>query len=443
MAKAAEKPDVEIPDAEAVFLAETLLPDAAAAFPTPRKPVGYSLADADVVLDTNVLLLPYRAGPNSLQQIVAALTPLKNEGRLFIPGRVAREFTRLRPQKLGELLQAISDQASRVAAPDQHSYPLLRELDEYVALEKAVFALQTARKTFIDAVGALRTKILSWEGNDPVSVAYAELFSSSCVRDLKFDEPEILEELRRQMQHKIPPGYKDSGKTDGGVGDLLIWRTILDIARDRKKPLVFVTGEEKADWMHRSGGRGFLPRFELVDEYRRAADGAAFYIIQMSQLLELLQVESSTVEEIKKEEVRSRDLRHESVDCPYCEEIADVELGIRVGSSALPTCAACGERFHVHRGSDGVFTRQRGGPSRIEGTDVVEVECPYCDADVEVVIGRNPKDSAAPTCGSCSERFHAHRARDLSVFTRRRGNRTNSATDENHVPVAVASEAEG
>src|SRR5262249_48178151 len=69
----------------------------------------------------------------------------------------------------------------------------------------------------------------------------------------------IAKELEYRIVHKIPPGYKDASKDDRGVGDLLIWMTILEIGAERQKPLLFVTGEEKADWQHRSDNRGVLP----------------------------------------------------------------------------------------------------------------------------------------------------------------------------------------
>lgn len=426
-----EKPDLSGLSEEAVFLAEALLPDAASAFALQKKPVGTALQDADVVLDTNVLLLPYRTGASSLKQIVSALTTLRDGGRLFVPGRVAREFARLRPTKLGELLQALLDQSSRVVAPAEPTYPLLEDLAEYRALAEAVNRLETARKDYTRAVGSLRDKILSWEGTDPVNSAYSQLFTSPCIRDPAIDKSEILKELKRRVEHEIPPGYKDASKSDGGVGDLLIWLTILDLARERKKSLVFVTGEEKADWQHRTGGRGVVPRFELVDEYRRASEGEDLYIIQMSELLELLKVKDSTIAEIKQEEQRIRELIVENVECPNCDTIVDVELAQAIGSSALPRCKTCSTRFHVHRGGEGVFCHQMGrvGP-RVGGKDDVIVKCPYCSADVSVLIGRNYKDSVVRTCPTCSERFHVHRAQDATVFTRPWGAQTIEAAGD-------------
>ncbi|WP_156040610.1 PIN-like domain-containing protein [Chondromyces apiculatus] len=240
-----------------MFLVDTLLPDAGAAFSAPRLSVAEALPLADLVLDTNVLLLPYNTGTSSLHQIEAALTPIRDNGRLFVPGRVAREFTRLRPFKLTDLLHAISNQSNNIKIPDDLDYPLLRDLPEYQSLSTALKAFREARRTFLKAVTGLCDSIIAWDGNDPVSATYSRLFTQPCIRDPGFDKAEVLKDLRRRVEHKIPPGYKDADKSDGGVGDLLIWWTILDLAREHNRPLIFVTGDRKADWQHRSDKKGF------------------------------------------------------------------------------------------------------------------------------------------------------------------------------------------
>jgi hypothetical protein len=58
-----------------------------------------------------------------------------------------------------------------------------------------------------------------------------------------------LDDLRKEhvfrFANQIPPGYKDAGKADEGIGDYLIWETILEIGRTRKASVIFVTGGEK------------------------------------------------------------------------------------------------------------------------------------------------------------------------------------------------------
>ena len=167
------------------------------------------------------------------------------------------------------------------------SFPILEGVAEYERINEAIKKNAELRKTHSD----LLKRIRSWEWNDPVNTAYREVFTADTIVEPQFKREEILAELLKRQKLLIPPGYKDSAKEDLGIGDFLIWKTILEIGTKKKKDIIFVSGDEKADWQHRTGGVGFLPRYELVDEFRRASSGSSFYIIPLSHLLELLKVE--------------------------------------------------------------------------------------------------------------------------------------------------------
>ena len=51
---------------------------------------------------------------------------------------------------------------------------------------------------------------------------------------------------------------------------------------------MFVSGDNKADWWHKSDKKGIYPRFELVDEFREKTGGKSFHILSLSQLLSSL-----------------------------------------------------------------------------------------------------------------------------------------------------------
>ncbi|MBK7181195.1 MAG: hypothetical protein IPH82_29115 [Chloroflexi bacterium] len=116
--------------------------------------------------------------------------------------------------------------------------------------------------------------------------------------------------MQFRQTHKIPPGYKDAAKDDDGIGDLLIWHTILQVGKERNANVIFVSGEEKADWWHKSEGQVLYPRYELVDEFRRASDEKSFHITSFSQFLNLFGASESIVKEVREEEnqIRSEDL---------------------------------------------------------------------------------------------------------------------------------------
>ncbi|RIK40314.1 MAG: hypothetical protein DCC55_15410 [Chloroflexi bacterium] len=114
------------------------------------------------------------------------------------------------------------------------------------------------------AVQGVLSHIRNWTWNDPVSLLYADLFKGNVLLDLKPDREEIQKDLARRLLHSIPPGYKDGGKDDSGIGDLLIWQTILEAGRAHKKSMIFVSGDEKPDWFHRSEGQALYSILELI-----------------------------------------------------------------------------------------------------------------------------------------------------------------------------------
>jgi hypothetical protein len=405
------------------FLGSEVLPDIAATFGSQIRSIEDAIKDGDIVLDTNVLLLPYGAGANSLTQIVGVYKTLNKEGRLFIPAQVAREFIKNRPIKIADLYQGIADRLSRFAAPEALSYPILEGIDEFRALNVAVKKAADLKGEIGKANTALLKKIRSWEWNDPVSQAYKAEFPAKLIVEPTCDKQVTLDELRRRYELSIPPGYKDAAKEDSGIGDFLIWKTILLIGSKNKKDLIFVSGDEKSDWQHRAGGAGFLPRYELLDEFRRSSSGKALYIIPLSKLLELLKVEGESVKEIKQEERRILDANTVTVVCPHCDALVEWRLAEYFGSSAKPYCPMCNSMFHVHRTRSGVTVHkpnERVAQSREPGESTLEqVSCPQCKQGCEANLGINVNSTAWARCEKCSLSFPVHRRADGTVLVSR------------------------
>ncbi|CAE6938347.1 hypothetical protein R69608_05086 [Paraburkholderia nemoris] len=392
--------------------------------------------NADVVLDTNVLLLPYKAGTDSFSEIIAVFSRLKGEGRLFVPSQVAREFVKNRPTKIGEMFQGIFDQFSKLQIPAIPRYPLLEDIPQYKELLEVFDELTKVKARFRDATGSLTDAISEWDGSDPVSIAYQKVFDAHSIIQLPIEsdaqQQEILKEMQARYSAKIPPGYKDSSKDDGGVGDYIIWREILQLAEKKKRHLVFVSGEEKADWQHRAASRGFAPRYELLDEFRRKSEGKSFHIRQLSELLELCKADAGAVAEVRKEEQRVREATSETVTCPECETATACTLGEAVGSSAVVKCQNCLSRFHVNRTRNGVGVFAWGATGRgDESTGKNEtiiiskqeiVACPSCNSEIS---GRLPTFKNATRwlhCAACESDFPIHRMGDGGVYVSRAKN---------------------
>lgn len=290
-----------------IFIANSVYPDAESIFTARIKPLEDIKDDCFVVLDTNALLVPYTISPKSLEEIQKTYKNLVSKSRLIIPGQVAREFAKQRANKLSELFQQLNRKLSNLPQLQRGKYPLLENLSSYqdaIQLEREIDGqLRDYKKT----IGNVLQSIREWTWNDPVSSLYSKLFSKKdVVFDPETDTDKLEHELNRRKTHHLPPGYKDSGKGDKGIGDLLIWFTILEIGKQHNKSVIFVSGDEKADWRYQSEGQALYPRYELIDEYRRFSDGQSFHILSFSDLLNLYDVSKDVISEIREKEEQSR-----------------------------------------------------------------------------------------------------------------------------------------
>lgn len=92
----------------------------------------------------------------------------------------------------------------------------------------------------------------------------------------KFSEDElkkIYTEGKSRYEKKIPPGFADyDNKKNKGenslYGDLIIWKHLIEISRDKECDIIFVTDDRKKDWwdIHHGQTKGALP--ELYREFK-------------------------------------------------------------------------------------------------------------------------------------------------------------------------------
>ena len=101
-------------------------------------------------------------------------------------------------------------------------------------------------------------------------------------------EDKRLEQIKKEgevrYKDEVPPGFKDSSKTDP-YGDLIIWYEIMEYAEKQKKGIVFVTDDEKIDWVETTKGRKIGPRIELVKELHKVS-GQSFHLYNSPRFLE-------------------------------------------------------------------------------------------------------------------------------------------------------------
>jgi hypothetical protein len=283
------------------FLLEDLYPSASDLFSSSCIQ-DVSSGNSLVVLDTNTLLVPYGIKPDDLTALQAVYRALANADRLFIPARVAREFIKHRDGHLADLLKALNDQRSRMQIPEKRISPLLEGVPGYTELAAGHEALTEARAEYNRNLSLMMEKVRSWRGDDPVTLLYRSVFTSENVVELTDERRVLSDQWANRLKNKVPPGYKDSGKSDRGIGDFLIWSVLLKLGEEKGRDLIFVTGDEKADWFVRSNNEGIYPRPELVDEYRRRSGGRSLALLSLSGFLKEMQAGANLVDEVRSAE---------------------------------------------------------------------------------------------------------------------------------------------
>lgn len=285
-----------------IFILSKIFPNAAEIFATSSSNT-QSIKDSCIfVLDTNALALPYSTSSKSLVEIQTVYKKLVEEQRLIIPGQVAREFARVRPTKIKELYQQLNSKKANSHRKVGEKYQLLTGIDEYNSAIELEDKIQQLTKEYQNKLSGVMNHIKNWTWNDPISLVYQALFTSETIEDFLPPHDSFKEEMANRFTHGIPPGYDDKGKPDGGYGDLLIWYTIIEIAKKRGKDIIFVTGEEKNDWFYISESQILYPRFELVCEFKAKTNNKNISIIKLSEMIELFGISNSIIDELKVEE---------------------------------------------------------------------------------------------------------------------------------------------
>lgn len=134
-----------------------------------------------------------------------------------------------------------------------------------------------------------------------------------------------------RIERQIPPGFSDDDKADGGVGDFLIWRELLEIGKVQKRPIVFVTGDIKPDWWeyYDIKGKGKCerigPNTALASEMRQEA-GVLYHQVdpEAFQRFSKDELDVPTTDETL-EELR------ESIRDPYALRAVPFNAGVSAG----------------------------------------------------------------------------------------------------------------
>lgn len=267
------------------------------------------------VFDANILLNLYRYSDKNRKEFLNILED--NKDRVWLPNRVAEEY-------LNNRLTAIDKQESSYDTMISSISSLKKDLENSNQHPFVSSDMMTeVQNTFdmlcneLSANKEVHTKRIN---DDEIRDKLLEIFSQRVgLPYLNEKLEEIVIEGKLRYQAQIPPGYKDSKKSNSEdtlfercrpYGDLIVWLQIIDKAKETGKPIILITNDKKEDWWKIFKGKTIGPRPELIKEFKDDV-GNDFYMYQPDRFLELArenlneQVSDNLVEEIR--EIRRRD----------------------------------------------------------------------------------------------------------------------------------------
>jgi hypothetical protein len=250
-------------------------------------------------LDSNALLAPFQFGGRGLAEIARLFTELSKNDRLVVAEWSWREFASHRTDSLLNAHQSLHMRLSKVASPEGLRCPLLEGCQEYDDIQSVIRDINVATEKYKGLLHTLKSIIRDWTWDDRVSQLYRQVFSTRNTISCPLTDEAILEDVKRRNSKGIPPGFKDKAKPTNRAGDVIIWHSMIGLAKLRNVHVIFVSNEEKHDWVCNSDKHVIAARPELHYEFFQAT-GQHFGILNWLGFLELMAKDEDAVKQAER-----------------------------------------------------------------------------------------------------------------------------------------------
>ncbi|HMP28102.1 MAG TPA: PIN domain-containing protein, partial [Saprospiraceae bacterium] len=309
--------------------------------------------DSIVVFDTSALIDFYYYPKETRQEIYDKIF-LKLKNRLWIPNHVQFEYLKnrkgiiekpiienynpIKNEKIKEIISAktqilkVAEQIKKdTLKPEKHPFLPQEKIDEFIEFTKEIDAkVKRFEKELNEEIAKQEAEIKSLNENDTILKAFEDYL----VVGSEFSHSDIMlivAEGKLRYEFEIPPGYKDLKEKIGTqiFGDLIIWKQILNYAKDINKNVIFICNDLKIDWCHKdSRNRIESPREELIKEFNDN-NQKDFWMYNQSQFV------------YKAKEYLAVDIADEKI-----EEISNV-IGNRNSDDLIYKCGICHKKNTV------------------------------------------------------------------------------------------------
>ena len=231
--------------------------------------------DGAISLDTNVILIPYRQGELEKNAWLDWIEQSEIKSRLFLPFQIQHEMLNNRESMINGWSSAYVDMITKIEVDVRKAketlrqkfpprrYPHIRYPGIDTAFDQAVIEIRHQ----VDAEQA-RTTIQHVGDLDPIYDRLQAITLPGTGQPFSEDERQkVYQEGRVRYSRSIPPGYEDAKEKPDPqrFGDLLIWEQLIKEAKEKQKPIIFVTNDLKADWFEQTNPR--RSRWELHMEF--------------------------------------------------------------------------------------------------------------------------------------------------------------------------------
>jgi hypothetical protein len=268
--------------------------------------------NAIFVFDSSALLDFYFLPKQVRGKIFSDIFGNHLKGKLWIPAHVQYEYLKNREniiskpitenyapirneildkiiKSLGEIRSRVNELENRTKKDDKHPYLEQKSIQNFA---KTVETFQNESEAFVKTVEVeianISKGIIGVKDSDDVLEAFEKYIDVG--KEYKFEDiMKISLEGRHRYNLSIPPGYKDQEEKKGIqiFGDLIIWKQILEFAKDQSRNIVFICNDTKEDWCYKElGNRNRIasPREELIKEINDYSN-AEFWMYTLYQFV--------------------------------------------------------------------------------------------------------------------------------------------------------------
>lgn len=259
-------------------------------YPMSDKEIKNFLEKGLLVFDTNVLLNLYFYTTETKNKMFGVMEKCKD--RLWLPYQVGWEFFNNRKDKIEKLHKSCDVISNNVNEAKNHFSKLLNDNYQrhpYIIRKELIDLFKDSLKPVEEKLKELKKNDPDYAKNDTIWATLEKLYEGKAGEDYTLETlKSIYKEGEERYSFSIPPGYADiKEKKDRGprhlYGDVIIWKMVIDHAKDNNLDVVFVTEEKKEDWYEKKRE----PRKDLLKEFFDKSGGHKILICDQEEFLYL------------------------------------------------------------------------------------------------------------------------------------------------------------